>query len=223
MNERGVSESLVEQATLAWLESLGWSVTSGPDIAPDTPGAERADYGDVVLVRRLQDVLGWLNPDLPASALGDAFRKLTRLEGTSLEFRNRAFHRLMVNGVNVEYRDADGDLRGAQVKVIDFDDPSNNDWLAVNQFTVTENKNTRRPDVILFVNGLPLGIIELKNPVDEDATIWTAWQQLQTYKDGVAASVCHERGFDGFGWDGGAGWYADCRARVVQALAYDFR
>ena len=178
-----LTESTVEDAALAYLKSLGWGVAHGPDIAPDTPGAERTDYGDVVLTRRLQDALGRLNPDLPTGALDDAFRKLTRLEGTSLEFRNRAFHRLIVDGVNVEYRDADGVVRGAQVKVIDFDDPSNNDWLAVNQFTVTENKNTRRPDVVLFVNGLPLGIIELKNPVDEDATIWTAWQQLQTYKE----------------------------------------
>ena len=176
------TESTVEDAALAYLEDLGWGVAHGPDIAPDTPGAERRDYGDVVLAGRLRDALGRLNPDLPAGALDDAFRKLTRFEGISLEFRNRVFHRLMVDGVTVEYRDAGGGVRGAQVKVIDFDDPSNNDWLAVNQFMVTENKNTRRPDVVLFVNGLPLGIIELKNPVDEDATIWTACQQLQTYK-----------------------------------------
>ena len=177
-----LNESTVEDAALAYLKSLGWGIAHGPDIAPDTPGAERTDYGDVVLTRRLQDALVRLNSDLPTGALDDAFRRLTRLEGTSLESRNRAFHRLVVDGVNVEYRDSGGVVRGAQVKVIDFDDSSNNDWLAVNQFTVTENKNTRRPDVVLFVNGLPLGIIELKNPVDEDATIWTAWQQLQTYK-----------------------------------------
>ena len=181
MSMTTLTESVVEEAALAYLESLGWGIAHGPDIAPDTPGAERTDYGDVVLGQRLQSAFGRLNPDLPAGALDDAFRKLTRLEGTSLESRNRAFHSLVVDGVNVEYRDG-GVVRGAQVKVIDFDDPSKNDWLAVNQFTVTENKNTRRPDVVLFVNGLPLGIIELKNPVDEDATIWTAWQQLQTYK-----------------------------------------
>ena len=89
---------------------------------------------------------------------------------------------MLVNGVEVEYREAEGRVRGEQVRVIDFDDPANNDWLAVNQFTVTEDRNTRRPDVVLFVNGLPLGVIELKNPADEDATIWTAWQQIQTYK-----------------------------------------
>ena len=182
MNEGGLTESVVEQAALAWLESLGWSVAHGPDIAPDTPGAERADYGAVVLERRLRDALARLNPDLPASALDDAFRKLLRPEGTTLEVRNRAVHRLLVDGATVEYRSDDGAIRGAQANVIDFDDPTNNDWLAVNQFTVVENKRERRPDVVLFVNGLPLGIVELKNPADEDATVWTAWQQLQTYK-----------------------------------------
>ncbi len=177
-----LTEADVEQAALAWLEGLGWQVAHGPDIAPDTPGAERSDYGQVVLERRLRDSLAELNPSLPSSALDDAFRKLTRSEGSTLEARNRAFHRMLVDGVTVEHRDGEGRIRGAQVKVIDFDDPANNDWLAVNQFTVTENRNTRRPDVVLFVNGLPLGVIELKNPVDEDATIWTAWQQLQTYK-----------------------------------------
>ena len=177
-----ITEADVEQAALDWLSGLGWQVAHGPDIAPDTPNAERTDYGQVVLERRLRDALGDLNPGLPTSALDDAYRKLTRPEGSTLEARNRAFHRMLVDGVTVEHRTDGGTIRGAQVKVIDFDDPANNDWLAVNQFTVTENRNTRRPDVVLFVNGLPLGVIELKNPADEDATIWTAWQQLQTYK-----------------------------------------
>ena len=154
----------------------------GPDIAPDTPSAERNDYGQVVLERRLCDALAELNSSLPASALDDAFRKLTCPEGATLEARNRAFHRMLVEGVTVEYRDTDGRVRGDQVRVIEFETPTNNDWLAVNQFTVTEDRNTRRPDVAMFVNGLPLGVIELKNPADEDATIWAAWQQLQTYK-----------------------------------------
>ena len=177
-----ITEAEVEQAALEWLSSLGWQAAHGPDIAPDTPDAERADYGQVVLQQRLRDTLAELNPRLPADALDDAFRKLTRPDGSTLEARNREFHRMLVNGVEVEYREAEGRVRGDQVRVIDFDDPANNDWLAVNQFTVTEDRNTRRPDVVLFVNGLPLGIIELKNPADEDATIWTAYQQLQTYK-----------------------------------------
>ena len=177
-----LTEAVVEQAALDWLSGLGWQGVHGPNIAPDTPDAEREDYGQVVLEQRLQDALATLNPQLPAPALEDAFRKLIRPEGSTLEARNRAFHRMLVNGVEVEYRDAGGRVRGDQVAVIDFDNPANNDWLAVNQFTVTEDKKTRRPDVVLFVNGLPLGVIELKNPADEDATIWTAWQQLQTYK-----------------------------------------
>ena len=177
-----LTEADVEAAALSWLSGLRWRVAHGPDIAPDTPGAERADYGQVILEQRLRDALAELNPTLPTDALNDALRRLTRPEGSTVEARNRAFHRMLVDGVEVEYREAEGRVRGDQARVIDFDNPSNNDWLAVNQFTVTENRNTRRPDVVLFVNGLPLGVIELKNPADEDATIWTAWQQLQTYK-----------------------------------------
>ena len=176
-----ITEADVEQAGLAWLAGIGWRTAHGADIAPDTPTAQRADYGQVVLEHRLRDALAEFNPDLPAAALDDAFRRLTRPEGATLEARNRSFHRMLVAGVTVEYR-AGGAIRGAQANVIDFETPTNNDLLAVNQFTVTENRNTRRPDVVLFVNGLPLAIIEIKNPADEDATIWTAWNQLQTYK-----------------------------------------
>ena len=177
-----LTEADVEQAALNWLSNLGWAVAHGPNIAPDTPFAERDDYGQVVLDYRLRDALSQLNPSLPPSALDDAYHKLTRPQGSTLEARNRTFHLMLVNGVEIEYQNADGQVRGDQIRVIDFDDPATNDWLAVNQFTVTENQNERRPDVVLFVNGLPLGVIELKNPVDEDATIWTAWHQLQTYK-----------------------------------------
>ncbi len=181
-----ITEADVEQAALEWLASLGWQTAHGSEIAPDTPGAERADYGQVVLERRLRDALARLNPKLPAAALEDALRRLTRSEGGTLEVRNRAFHRMLVNGVTVEYRTGDGSTRGGQVRVVDYDRPDKNDWMAVNQFTVTEtvdgNRNARRPDVVLFLNGLPLGVIELKNPADEDATIWSAWQQLQTYQ-----------------------------------------
>ena len=177
-----LTEAEVEQAALEWLSGLGWQVLHGPDIAPDMPNAERDDYAQAVLDRRFRDALAELNPALPTSALDDAYRKLIRPEGSTLEARNRAFHRMLVNGVEVEYRDTDGRVRGDQVRVIDFEIPDKNNWLAVNQFTVTENKNNRRPDIVLFLNGLPLGVIELKNPADEDATIWTAWNQLQTYK-----------------------------------------
>ena len=177
-----LSESTVEAIALDWLVSLGWTVLSGPDIAPETPGAERTDYGEVVLQGRLRSALARLNPDLPTNALEDAYRRLTRPAGVTLEARNRDFHRMVVAGVTVEHVDTDGRVCGAQVRVIDFDEPDANDWLAVNQFTVVENKHERRPDIVLFVNGLPLAVVELKNPVDEDATVWSAFQQLQTYK-----------------------------------------
>ena len=177
-----LTEADVEQIALDWLQTIGWTVTHGPDIAPETPTAERSGYDQVVLEQRLRDALANLNPDLPNPALDDAFRKLTHPAGPTLEARNRAFHRLLVDGVTVEYPAQDGSIRGAQARVVDFENPAANSWLAVNQFTVSENKNTRRADIVLFLNGLPLGVIELKNPADEDATIWTAWRQLQTYK-----------------------------------------
>lgn len=178
------SESLVEQATLAWLEKLGYATLHGPDIAAGEANAERSDrgYRDVILEERLREALVRLNPDLPHEALDEARRKIMRVDGPSLVERNRALHRMLVDGVSVEYRRADGSIAGAQARVVDFDQAAENDWLAVNQFTVTEGEHTRRPDVIIFLNGLPLVVIELKNPADENATIWSAFQQLQTYQ-----------------------------------------
>jgi type I restriction enzyme R subunit len=183
----GFTESVVEDAALAWLEAIGWRIAHGPDIAPDMPAAERRDYGEAVLAQRLRDALARLNPALPADALEEAFRKLIRPEGADLMQRNRALHRLLVNGVTVEYRTPAGEIRGAQARVIDFDAPDNNDWLAVNQFSVMENRHSRRPDVVLFVNGMPLAVLELKNAADEKATIWSAFQQFQTYKTEIAS------------------------------------
>ncbi|MDE2956641.1 MAG: type I restriction endonuclease subunit R [Bacteroidota bacterium] len=177
-----LTELEVEAATLKWLKDLGWIVAHGPDIGPSAAGAERADYAQVVLKRRLRDALGRLNPDLPAEALDDACRKISRPEGSTLESRNRVSHHMLVSGVAIEYRRADGAWRGTQVAVINYEDPTNNDWLAVNQFTVVEDRRERRADIVLFINGLPLAVIELKNVADENATIWTAFQQLQTYK-----------------------------------------
>jgi len=189
-----LTESDVENAALAWLKSLGWQIEHGEEIAPDGPRPERSDYNRVVLEDRLRQALAALNPELPAEALEDGFRRLTRPDlpaapvaaaqagGATLEARNRAFHRMLVDGVTVEYHRDDGSIAGAQARVLDFDIAENNDWLAVNQFTVLENRHTRRPDIVLFVNGLPLVVVELKNPADENATIWTAFQQLQTYQ-----------------------------------------
>ena len=178
------SESTVEQAALAWLESLGYSVLHGPDIAYDQPGAERSDpgYRDVILAGRLRAALGRLNAGLPVEAVEEAFRTLQGVVGPSLGERNRAMQRLLVEGVPVEYRRPDGSIAGALVRVVDFEAPGRNDWLAVNQFTVAEGQHQRRPDIVLFVNGLPLAVIELKSPTAENATIWSAYAQLQTYQ-----------------------------------------
>ncbi len=185
------AESTVEEAALAWLESLGWAIKHGPEIAPGELFAERQDYGRVVLEGRLRDTLARLNPTLPPEALDDAFRRLTRPEGVNAESRNRTLHRWLVDGVTVEYRREDGSIAGAQAQVIDFDTPENNDWVAVNQFTVTENKRMRRPDVVLFINGLPLAVLELKNATDENATIWSAFQQLQTYQQELPSLLAY--------------------------------
>ena len=177
-----LTESDIEQAALDWLVELGWQVAHGVDITGDVPDALRDDYSQVVLDAPLRDALSRLNPELPTDALEDAFRKLLLPQGATLEARNRAVHRMLVDGASVEYRDDEGRIRGAQAQVIDFDYPASNHFLAVNQFTVAEDRNRRRPDIVLFVNGLPLGIIELKNAANEEATIWTAFNQLQTYK-----------------------------------------
>src|SRR5882672_9505768 len=140
MNDRTerFREDEVEEATLAWLRERAYAVHYGQEIAPGEIAAERNNYGQVVLERRLRDALEQLNPDLPEEAIEDAFRKLLQPEGATLEARNRAFHRLLVDGVNVEFRRPDGTIGGAQVRVLDFDDPDRNDWLAVNQFSVSE-------------------------------------------------------------------------------------
>ena len=145
-----IFESEVEEATLEWLKEIGWRIAYGPTIAPDSSHSERENYTIVHLEQKLRDTLHRLNSNLSTPALDDAYRKLTRLEGTTLETRNREFHRMSVNGVTVEYRTTDGAVRGAVARIFDFDDPSNNDWLAVNQFTVVENTHERRPDRGIF-------------------------------------------------------------------------
>jgi type I restriction enzyme R subunit len=178
----GIAESHVEEAALAWLQELNYEVKHGLEIAPDSATTERSSYADVVLTERLKAAITRLNPTLPAEAQVDALRRVLQTENPSLIEENRRLPKAMVEGVDVEFYGDDGTIRGAQVRLIDFDDPDANDWLAVNQFTVIEQKATRRPDMVVFVNGLPLGVIELKNPGDENATIDGAFNQLQTYK-----------------------------------------
>ncbi len=147
--------------------------------------AERASYSDVILEKRLREALARINPQIPAEAIDEAVRRVTHPETASLVENNRRFHQMLVSGVDVEYRREDGSIAGDIIWLVDFAEPGNNDWVAANQFTVVENKNNRRPDVIAFVNGLPIGVLELKNPGDENATIRGAYNQFQTYKKDI--------------------------------------
>ena len=177
-----LNESHLEEATLEWLAELGYALGHGPDMAPGEPTAERESFSDVVLTGRLREAIQRLNPGIPEEAREEALRKVLRHETTSLIRNNRSFHHHLRDGVPVEYQRADGSIAGDRVRLVDFADVESNDWLAVNQFTVIEGQHNRRPDVILFLNGLPLAVIELKNAADEEATIWSAFSQLQTYK-----------------------------------------
>ena len=193
MESRKFTESVVEEAALAWLEAKGWTVLHGPEIAAGMPLAERddPDYRDVVLERRLRQSLQRLNPALSSDAIEAALRKLTIVDGPSLLERNRTAWKMLVDGVGVEITRPDGSLGGYPVRVVDFDNPDNNDWVAVNQFTVREGQHVRRPDILLFLNGLPIAGIELKNATDEKATIWTAYDQFQTYKHQIPSLYVH--------------------------------
>jgi type I restriction enzyme R subunit len=180
-----LNESTVENAALEWFKELGYAIGHGPHLAPGEPAAERDSFGDVVLVGRLRAAIARLNPAVPEEGREEALRKVLRPETPALTGINRRFHHALRNGVEVEYRRPDGSIAGGPVRLIDFDDPTANDWLAVNQFTVIEAGHNRRPDIVVFVNGLPLAVVELKNAADEDADVWSAYKQLQTYKSEI--------------------------------------
>ena len=192
VGDASLSESTVEAVALDWLAALGWAVAHGPDIAPDTPAAERADYGAVVLTNRLRSALAHLNPDLPDGAFEDALRRLMSPAGATLEARNRDFHRMVVAGVTVEYVDTDGRVRGDQVRVLDFDEPEANDWLAVNQFTVVENRHERRPDIVLFVNSSLSPGGSWTEVIEDDQKLRRCrYQALVGRRDSVTPSCTH--------------------------------
>ena len=181
-----ITESEIESAAIFWLYSLGYTSIFGPDIAPEETAAERESFQAVLLTRRLHDALHRLNPTIPADTLEEALCKVSRQQSPSLLANNRAFHKMLIDGVSVEYQRKDGSITGNYARLVDFENPENNEFLAINQFTVIEGQQNRRPDIVIFVNGLPLAVIELKNPADENATIQTAFQQLQTYKKDIA-------------------------------------
>ena len=176
------TESEVEEVALEILSDLGYSTCHGPDITPDGTSPERNAYSDVILVERLRDAIDRFNPDIPAEAREEALKKVLRTESPDLITNNHNFHKMVVDGIDIEYRRDDGSIAWGKVWLLDFENPEKNEFLAVNQFTVIENNNNRRPDIVLFINGLPLIVIELKNPADENATIRTAFNQFETYK-----------------------------------------
>ena len=180
-----ITEDHLEQLALTWFQETGWSYLPGPDIAPEAVAAERADYGVVVLKARLAAAVARLNPKLPPAAVEDVVHLATTADHPSLIQSNRAFHRMLTDGVKIEYTNAKGEKETDFAQVIDFATPSNNDFLVVNQFTITGTKKARRPDIVVFVNGLPLGVVELKNPADVNADVWEAYAQIQTYKEEI--------------------------------------
>lgn len=178
-----IDESQVEIVTVDYFRELGYEYIHGPVIAPDGEAPERADYAQVMLTRRLRDAMVRINPDVPDEAIEDALRQVTRTDSPSLIVNNRAFHKMLTDGVDVSWRE-NGTERHGKVWLVERDPAKldDNEFLVVNQFTVIEDKRNRRPDVVVFINGLPLGVIELKNPAEQKATIRHAFNQLQTYK-----------------------------------------
>jgi len=177
-----VTESDAEHVALQWLRELGYAVEYGER---NEPGPHRKSLGEVVLLPHLRDAVDRLNPKVPRAAREEAVRKLLLQESPTLVQQNRRNHALLVDGVEVEFQGKDGRITGDRVRLIDFEKPENNEWLAINQFTVVENGHNRRADIVIFLNGIPVGVIELKNAADENADIWSAFRQLQTYKEQI--------------------------------------
>lgn len=179
-----ITEDQLEQQCLQWFQECGWTALNGYDISPDGDSPEREDYREVLLVGRLLSALKRLNPAVPEGVLEEAVQVVAKLDHPVLEQRNRAFHKLMLDGIPVEYRVGD-EVKHDRAQVIDFYDASKNEFLVVNQFAIKGAKHVRRPDILIFINGIPLAVIELKNPADEHADIWKAYHQLQTYKEEI--------------------------------------
>lgn len=180
-----MNEQQLEDLCIGWFQQTGWQFVHGPDIAPDSAQPERTDYRQVVLRERLLAALARINPHLPAAALEQALHAVQTISEPQAVVRNRSFHRLLLAGVPVEFVVGD-DKRTDRVQLIDFAQPQHNEFFLVNQFTVAGSKQPRRPDLVAFVNGLPLAVIELKNPSNEQTDVWDAFNQLQTYKDEIS-------------------------------------
>jgi len=179
-----ITEDHLEQQCLEWFKELGYAYAFAPDLAPDGTTPERTDFRQVILTGRLRSALQRLNPEVPASTIESAVLQLANPNVPGLLASNRNFHRWMTQGLPITYLDGNQQV-GIRLKVIGFDDPAANDWLVVNQLAIQGTKHNRRPDVVVYLNGLPLAVIELKNPADEKADIWAGFNQLQTYKQDI--------------------------------------
>ena len=180
-----INEDQLEQLAIQWFQDTGWNHAHGPDIAPESASPERSDYREVILKDRLVSAITHLNPNLPPAAVEEVVQLAAQPGEAGLAHNNRAFHRLLLDGVSIDFTNADGEIENDQARLIDFQNPANNDLLVVNQFTVMGTKQPRRPDLVIFINGLPIAVVELKNPADETADIWKAYGQIQTYKDEI--------------------------------------
>lgn len=179
-----LTESAIETLAIERLQALGFDYIYAPDVAPDSVNPERESFAEVLLLSRLCKAVARINPTLPAAALDEAIKNIQRISSPELLANNEAFHRLLTEGVNVSYQ-KDGNTRGDLVWLVDFANPDNNEFVVANQFTIIENNQNKRPDIILFVNGLPLVVIELKNAADENTTLNSAYRQLETYKQAI--------------------------------------
>lgn len=177
-----ITEDQLEQHCIDWFKNLGWDYVCGYDIAPDSDNPKRKDYKEVIILERLKEALVKINPDIPEGMIDEVATRITRPESPILEVNNRQFHRFINDGVPVELRGGDR-VKGDFVKIIDFEKIENNNFLIVNQFTITGNNGNRRPDIVAFINGLPIAVLELKNLADENADIWKAFEQIETYKE----------------------------------------
>ncbi len=181
-----ITEDQLEQLCLQWFQSIGYDYICGYDIAPDSDKPERSDYRQIILHNRLLNCLEVINPHIPVASLEQVALQIAKPETPILINNNKAFHQLLLEGVKIEFKGSSGKTKTDYVQLIDFTTVANNQFLVVNQYTITGSKGNRRPDVVVFINGLPLAVLELKNPADNNADIWSAYQQLQTYKDEIS-------------------------------------
>lgn len=181
----GFNENTVELAALEYLAELGYQTVHGHSIAPGESLSERESYSNVVLWRRLRQAIRRINPEVSSAVVDETIKRVARAESQSAIDENYRLHQLLTEGVPIEHREPDGTLRTSRVWLVDFERTENNNWAAINQFTILENGKNRRPDILIFLNGLPVALLELKNPSSEHATLKTAWNQVQTYRSDI--------------------------------------